>query len=200
MWGKKRIQCLPVWLLVIMFVFVVQSVIGAVVGEDIPSGDSTKDPLVNESKVREILLDEKADIRKKKSIVELYGYKQYAVSPQLALFLVEQMRDRRLTDTIMWFLMKSGHCFDVDAIVPVTQDCVDNLLQEKNFKGMDRYMFMLKRFTPATGASDGHIVFWGNDKQLDDYQTSLWRKSDDYLSYCITYHASDIADLSLIHI
>ena len=150
-----------------------------------PMGDPTKDPLVNEQKMREILADEKTETTKKVRFLELYAYKRYPVSNELEPFLLEKMKDTKLTVSILRLFEETNRRFEVNEIVSFGQPYVDACVYGKRWKELDHYLYLLQQCTPPEGLSAGRVDFKGYDQQFDAYVNKLWEKSDDCFAYCL---------------
>ena len=151
-----------------------------------PLRDSSKDPLVNEQKMREILADEKTDITKKVRFVQLYQYKRYAVSDPLIPFLVERMQVPELTLPILQLFHRSGWRFAVNELAQSCQSYAASCQAQKNWKGLDDLRDWIRRITPVEPLPVfDSWEFNGKDPEYGFFENSLWERSDEYLAYCI---------------
>ena len=158
-----------------------------------PMGDPSKDQLVNEQKMRELLADEKAETRKKVKFLELYAYRRYSVSNGLEPFLLEKMKDTDLTVSIMQLFADANRRFEVNEILPFGQAYVDACVYGKQWKELDHYLRLLQQCTPPEGLPAGRRDFNGYDQKFDAYVNALWEKSDDYFAYCLLRKGREVS-------
>ena len=143
----------------------------------------SKDPLVNEQKIKEFLSDPQVELRKQINILEIYRHRRYVVSDELSAFLIRKLQDVQLTAPILRLLMESGCRYEADELACASRAYVDARLDAKDWPAVDEYVGILRACTPSSGARRGHCGFDGYDPALDLEMNRIWEKSDAYLEY-----------------